>query len=62
MDDWTVKENAQSVSICWCGKVIAQILLRRTPGDEAIANANYIVNACNRYGPIALKNHQMMTE
>jgi len=45
--DWTIKENAQSISICWCGKVITQILLRRTPRDEAIANAQYIVDSCN---------------
>ena len=62
MDDWTIKENAQSISICWTGKVIAQILLRRTPEDEALANANYIVRACNHYHEVATKNHQMMTD
>ncbi len=47
--DWKVKENNHSVSITWTGKVITKILLRHMPRDEALANAEYIVNACNNY-------------
>jgi len=54
MLDWTVKENAQSVSICWYDKVIARISFQQIPKDEAIANFNFMANACNHEGKIAL--------
>lgn len=53
--DWTIKENAHSVSVCWCEKVITQTLFSRIPKGEAIANANYIINSCNYYYQEALK-------
>ena len=60
MYDWTTKENAQSISVCWAGKVIAKILFRQTPKDEARANAHFIVNACNYYHKLAVSKAKLL--